>query len=185
MNTEFLTQGLERDRYLKSLQLIDRFETELRRELERAGKQIVSENNDLFVGEGDPSWLKRRSHSSVLAHQRIDYTMSRVESSGDDPSNLVLNLGFRWVEPGKFGLDGNGALTITSYRIKNGSDEEYHNVMQATRNGDWDVCIADDPFGSYPATFYVPVETAEDVRDGYDLLSTHFEEFATMFGVEP
>ena len=34
MNTEFLTLGLERDRYLKSLQLIDRFETELRRELE-------------------------------------------------------------------------------------------------------------------------------------------------------
>jgi hypothetical protein len=183
MTNDFLTQGLENDRYLKAVQLIERFESELRNELERAGREIVTANPELFIDDGDPNWIKKRSHSSVIAHQRVDYTMSLVNSTDEDASNLVLNLGFRWVEPGSFGRDGEGTLSIASYRIKNGPDDAYRDVMEATRTGEWGVSIGDDPFGSYPATFYVPVETAADIRESYDTLAAHFAEFAATFGV--
>lgn len=184
MNNDFLSEGLEDDRYLKALQLIDRFESDLRNELERAGTAIVTENPDLFIEDGNPNWIRKRSHSSVIAHQRVDYTMSLVGSTAEEASNLVLNLGFRWIQPGKFGHDTDGTLSVASYRIKNAPDEAYRDVMSATRNGGWDVSIADDPFGSYPATFYVPVEDTTGLREGYDTLASHFEAFATTFGTD-
>jgi hypothetical protein len=182
MTNEILAQGLANDRYLKAVQLIEQFETALHRELKQAGKQIVTDNPERFVDDGYPNHVIKQSHSKVIAHQRIDYTMDRVDSPGGNGSNLKLNLGFRWVEPGKFGEETTGALSAVTYRIKNGSDDEYQSVIEDTRNDDWDVKIADDPFGSYPATFYVPVETAEEIQPAYDALAAHFKEFGDQFG---
>ena len=116
MNDEFFTQALQGNRYLKAIQLINRFETELEHELKRFGDQIVEVTPDQFETGVEGRWNNRRSSGSVIAFARVDYDLDRVSSADDDAADLTLNLSFRWVEPGEYGhADVDGALTLLSY----------------------------------------------------------------------
>jgi hypothetical protein len=80
MNDEFFTKAIEEDRYLKAIQLINRFETELRRELEHIGNQFVKENPQLFVDTVEPSWnilVARKTDNSLAYRKKCIYYRSR------------------------------------------------------------------------------------------------------------
>lgn len=186
MDDEFFTKALQEDRYLKAIQLLDRFEAELRRELERVGDELVEDHPELFVRDAEADWNNGRSSSSVLAFARVDYVMDRLRSADEDAQNLKLNLSFRWVEPSQLGFyDVDGVLTVAVYKIKRAPPEDHQRVVESTRKEDWSVQTADDAFGNAPGVFYLPVETAADFREAFDTLSDHFSTFGTTYGVEP
>lgn len=187
MNDEFFTQALTSNRYLKAIQLINRFESELKEELIRFGDRIVEANQDQFEYGVEASWNNSRSSGSgsVIAFARVDYDMDRRNSSDDDASNLTLNISFRWVEPGGYGHpDVEGAFTLLSYKLKHVREDDYNDVKQRTREEDWSIEFADDAFRNAPGIFYVPVETAEEMEEAERKLQNHFAEFVTMYGVK-
>ena len=184
MNDEFVTQALQEDRYLKAVRLTDRLETELERELERSGDNFVAENRSLFRDNVDASTKVRPNSASHIAYIRASYEMIRIPEA-DSSDNLELELYLRWVDPDKFGFTNcDGALCAASYKIKNALREDHKEVERLTEEGDWDVQCADDPHGRDPGTFYIPVETASEIREAYDNLSGHFSEFGTMYGMD-
>ena len=184
MNDEFVTQALEKDRYLKAVRLTDRLETELERELERYGDDFVAENPTLFADNVDASTTVRPISKTHIAYIRASYDMSRVPEA-DSSDNLKLRLYLRWIDPDKFGhTDSDGALCAASYKIRYARREDHREVERLTEKGDWDVQCADDPHGRDPGTFYIPVETAAEIREAYDTLSDHFSEFGTRYGVD-
>lgn len=184
MNDEFFTQALQGNRYLKAIQLINRFETELEHELKRFGNQLVEANPGQFETGVEGRWNNRRSTSSVIAFARVDYDLNRVSSVTDGAADLTLNLSFRWVDPGEYGhVDIDGALTLLSYKIKQLPVDDYDAVSQATREDEWSVYFADDAFSNAPGIVYVPVETAAEMKDAGRALQEHFEEFVSMYGV--
>lgn len=186
MNDEFFTKAIEDDRYLKAIQLINRFETELRRELEQIGNQFVEENPQLFVDGVEPSWNNSRSSSSIIAFARVDLVMNRFESVDGDARNLKLNISFRWIEPGELGhQDVDGALSLLSYKIKRANEEDHERVKQETREEEWPVFFADDAFNNSPGIIYVTVETAHDLRIASEQLRDHFEAYGPSYGVNP
>jgi len=184
MSNEFLTQGLENDRYLKAVQLIERFETELRRELERIGDDIVSDNPDLFVDEVEASWNNNSSAGSIIAFARVDYQMDRTTSTADDDRKLKLNISFRWIEPTQLGHQNvDGTLSVVSYKIKYANPDRYSDVQESTRSEEWDdILCADDVYNNSPGIFYIPVNTAEEMREAHEQLKSHFEAHASMYG---
>jgi len=185
MNDEFFTQALQGNRYLKAIQLINRFETELEHELKRFGDQIVEANPYQFETGVEGRWNNRRSSGSVIAFARVDYDLRRVSSADDDATDLTLNHSFRWVEPGEYGhADVDGALTLLSYKIKQLRAEDYETVSQATKEDEWPVHLADDAFSNAPGIIYVPVETAAEMQNAEQTLQEHFEEFVSMYGVK-
>lgn len=184
MNDEFITQGIQKDRYLKAVRLINRFETELRRELERAGDAIVAENSNLFVDSVEADWKNSRSSGTIIAFARVDYRMDRVSSTDDETRNLKLNISFRWIEPMELGhTDVDGALTVASYKIKRASPEVHRSVKEATREGDWpEIQFADDAFNNAPGIAYIPVETGEELRQAHETLAEHFSTYGPRYG---
>ena len=184
MTDDFLTQGIQADRYLKSIRLINRFETELRRELERVGDAIVAENQDLFVDGVEADWKHSRSSGTIIAFARVDYLMDRVSSKDTSMQNLKLNISFRWLEPTEVGhTDVEGALSVASYKIKRASSEAHREVKDATREDDWsEIEFADDAFNNSPGIFYIPVETSEELRQAHETLAEHFSTYARKYG---
>lgn len=184
MTDDFITQGIQADRYLKSIRLINRFETELRRELERAGDAIVAENQNLFVDGVEADWNNSRSSGTIIAFARVDYLMDRVSSKEDESRNLKLNLSFRWIEPMELGhTNVDGALAVASYKIKRASPEVHRSVKDATRDSDWpEIQSADDAFNNSPGIFYIPVETSEELRQAHETLAEHFSTYAPRYG---
>ena len=49
----------------------------------------------------------------------------------------------------------------------------------------WNLRFGDDQYNNVPGLFYVPVETAADVRDAMDLLDVHFAEFGDYWRDDP
>jgi hypothetical protein len=184
MSESFLTAGLQDDRYLKAIQLIERFETELRRELERIGDEIVSDNPELFVDGVEASWNNSRSSGSIIAFARLDYQMNRPTSTADDDRKLKLNISFRWIEPTQLGHQNvEGALSVASYKIKYANPDRHIEVKESTRSEEWnDISCADDAFNNSPGIFYIPVNTAEEMHEAHDRLKAHFEAHASMYG---
>ena len=183
MNNDFITTGIQKDRYLKATRLVERFETELKREIRNAGDEIVAENPHLFANGVEGDWNHHLySTGPVLGFARFDYVMNRQNPKSG--KSLKLNFAFRWVEPSKIGHDADGALSIVSYKIKNALDDDYRTVMEATRNEDWGVQVGNDPHDSYPASFYVPVRSLEEIRIGHEKIMQHFSEFGRIFGEE-
>lgn len=179
-----LSGGLEQDRYLKAVQLLNRFETELRRELERIGDTIAAANRRQFVDNVSASWNNNRSAGSIIAFARVDYELDRQLSAANGGDDLTLNLSFRWIDPTQLGhTDVEGALTILSYKIKQLDAETYTTVSQQTQTDEWeDISCADDVFNNAPGIFYIPVETAEDIDAVGEQLQAHFEANVSSYG---
>lgn len=186
MNNEFITRAIENDRYLKAIRLINRFETEIRGELERVAEEFVRENSELFVDGPEPSWNNSRSSGRIIAFARVDYPMERISSTAADADRLTLNTAIRWLDPAKYGHpDTDGALCVVSYKIKNCPRDDYERIKEQTLSEDWGINFCQDAFSSAPGVLYVPVESAEEITTGFETLKKHFSTYVSDYGVEP
>lgn len=112
--------------------------------------------------------------------------MDRVRSVEQSSNQLKLNISLRWIDPADWGYqDTDGALFVTSYKIKNASQDDFETVKQETLNEDWDCHFAKDQFNNAPGVTYIPVETAADITDAHEILKGHFSKFGRSYGVDP
>lgn len=64
MTEDFLTKGLQNDRYMKARQLVEQFRETIEVELREIGQEMVARNPELFIDdvEGNES-SQTRSHT--------------------------------------------------------------------------------------------------------------------------
>lgn len=185
MNDEFVTEAIQNDRCLKAARLLDRLKKELKTEIERVGSRIVEENRELFADDVRSKVRVKFNSSTVLASARDNLNLYRVNP--DKPGDTQkLNISLRWVDPLDWGEeDVDGALCAACYKINGGHAADFNYVKQETINGEWNLGFGDDQYNNAPGLFYVPVETAADVRDAMEVLEAHFAEFGDCWGVDP
>ncbi|WP_276260597.1 hypothetical protein [Haloglomus litoreum] len=181
MTDDFLSKGLEQDRYLKAIRLTDQFETSIEGRLRQVGQEMRARKPELFASDDAGSENTGRDSSSSLAFARIDYPLSRVRDQGSN-KQLKLNVHLYWVKPEQYNRDDieEGALRGFGYKIKTASSEDEQRVKEQTR--DWDLETAQDPFG-YRVIFYKHVSSIADIEDTSETLVEHFGEFGDEFGV--
>lgn len=184
MTDEFITQALQQDRYLKAIELINRFETEIEHLQKHAGKRIIEENRGLFVRDATASYKSRRDSSNTLAFARTDFKMSRFTSEGPESDRLKMSLMIHWNDPSILGHNEvEGALAVASLRIKNLHRDEFQSVRNATLEEGWKgIQFGEDPFGNSPGILYSPVETKQDIDRAYEQLAAHFQEYGENYG---
>lgn len=180
MTDEFLTKGLQNDRYLKATRLVDQFESEIVQELRRYGDRMVDENPELFETGVEGSKNVSSSSGSALGYARLDYRMNRVRGPEDD-STQKLNIHLYWVTPEQYNRpDVDGALRAFGYKIKNADSDAEERVVAQTR--DWELHTAADPFGRR-TVFYGHVDSADELKQTGERLVEHFSTFGREFGV--
>jgi hypothetical protein len=186
MNDEFITQSIEEDRYLKALRLTDRFETEVEGELRRVADEFTSENENLFEEEVNHRFGFNRDPGPVIAHARINTNMNRVASKKESADTLTLNITLRWLDPAEYGLSHiDGTLCVTAYKINGAISDDHNRVKQRTKSDSVDVQFFRDAYNNAPGLVYVPVETAAEIRNGFETLKQHFGEYGEEYGVDP
>lgn len=185
MNKDFVTEGLRDDRCLKAYRLVNRFETEIRAEIKRTGKEIVESNPGLIDSEPGSNFKASWDSGTIIANFRDNLRMNRVNA--DTPSNrLKLNLSVRWVDPIDWGeRDVEGALCAACYKINNGAKGDFQRVKDETVTGEWNIRIGDDQFSNAPAIFYIPIESGEDLQTASQTIQQHFTEYGDYWGVPP
>jgi hypothetical protein len=186
MNEEFITKAIENDRYLKATRLVDRFESDVVRELKNTHKSLIEDNEELFMD--DTSLSKNITSRSSLATIRVDSYLRNVEPDVEDSQHLRLNIALEWMEPEERGEQkpGGGTLSVVHYKIKGGPREDYDRVKRMTKESDeWDIRFGDDIWKRDRGVFYIPIEDATDMEDGLETLSEHFSEYGDEFGVSP
>lgn len=186
MNDEFITRAIENDRLLKAIRLVDRFETEVEGELRRVTDDFISENEDLFDDDVNRRFNLTKIAGPVITHARVNTNMNRVSSTNDSADTLTLNITLRWLDPAEYGYSGtDGALCVVAYKI-NGADSDDHNrVKRRTIEEDWDVEWCRDAYDNAPGMVYIPVESAEEIREGFNTLKEHFWKYGSEYGVNP
>lgn len=179
MTNEFLTKGLENDRYMKARQLVEQFDKEVVVALRSIGEEMVSRNRGSF----DESATARESTSTAsntFPFARVDYPLSRFRSRDDD-TRLVLNVHLYWDDPRNYTRqDIDGALRALGYKIKHIADSDEQRVVEETR--DWPIRTAENRFGGETA-FYEHVRSAEDIDETGERLVEHFSAFVGDYGV--
>lgn len=180
MTDEFLTQGLQSDRYLKAFKLVTQFETEIKAVLRNVGQQMMTEHPDLFEPGTTGSEHKQRGRSSILAHTRVNYPMTRVPKPGSEDL-LRLNVHLYWRNPAECGrTDVDGALRAFGYKIKGLSDDDDDRVATETR--DWPLETSDNPWDSN-TVFYRHVSSVDEIEQTAEILVDHFARFGPEYGV--
>ena len=179
MSNDFLTKGLENDRYPKARQLIKQFKKELEVELRNIGDQMVEENREWF-NSGVEGRESSSTKSNTLPYTRIDYPMARVQSR-ENETTLKLNVHLYWSSPSKYNRkDIDGVLRALGYKIKNVSESDEQRVASKTR--DWPLQVAENRFGGEKA-FYRHVSTAGEVENTGKQLVEHFSTFGNEYGI--
>lgn len=179
MTDEFLTKGLENDRYLKAVRLADQFEEEIIAELRTIGQRMVDENRELFDANVKGS-RNTSSSSTTFPHARIDYPMARLQSQ-ESSTTLTLNVHLYWCDPKEYNrTDIDGALRALGYKIKNVAEMDEQKVMAETR--DWPIQTAENRFGGEMA-FYRHVSSADEVEETGEQLVEHFSSFGDEYGM--
>lgn len=182
MTDEFLTKGLQDDRYLKALRLIDQFEEEIEATLRRFGQRMVAEQPDLFETNPDGDTRTNQNPSSLLAHTRVNYPMAGAKAPEDDQTWL-LNVHLYWVNPTQYNrTDVDGALRAFGYKIKNADTEIDDQVVEKTRAGDWSLDTAENPYDSN-IVFYSHVSSADEIKETADALVNHFSTFGDEYAI--
>jgi hypothetical protein len=181
MTDDFLSMGLQSDRYLKAVRLADQFEDEIRVALQQVGEEMIAENPELFDSPVEGMENVTRSSGSVLAVARIDYPMNRVQSE-DNGRNLRLNVHLYWCDPTQYNrADIDGALRAFGYKIKRASKSDDERVAAQTR--EWALQVAKDPFSS-GRVFYRHVSSVDEIEQTGEKLVEHFSEFGSEYGIE-
>lgn len=183
MNEEFITKGLENDRYLKAVRLYKQFEEEMFTTLENVSKDVIEAKPAWFVDDVEFNLNETRRRTEPLGHLRVDSKMSRVNEAGD---RLKFHVCIEWTQPEvhRHDEDIDGTLSIIFYKIKNLDRGDYERVRKKTKQDDrWDaICHDDDIWNSDYGIFYIPVNSATDVEEGFELLTQHFLEYGDEYG---
>ena len=178
MEEEFLTKGLEKDRYLKAVKLSEEFEKEVYRTIRDVFDELVEEEKDLFAEDVSPD--KRNNPAggySTLATLRIDYRLALKEK---DSPNKALNVGLEIVDEGKQyqDMDSDGSLSYVYYKIKNDDEQNFMKVKSQTE--DPNINFGEDMWNNAPGIFYILVKEGEDLKDGLRRLRDHFSKFGAV-----
>ena len=184
MTDEFLTQGLQNDRYLKAIQLIEQFEDEIEATLRNFGQQMVDEHPGLFATDLEGDTRTNRSPGSALAHTRVNYPMSGPRARDVDQT-WRLNVHLYWVDPAQYDrTDVDGALRAFGYKIKYAPEELDREVVRETRARDWSLDMSENPYDSNIA-FYRHVSSAVEMEEAANTLVDHFSKFGDAYASSP
>jgi hypothetical protein len=178
MTEEFLTGGLQSDRYLKALRLVDQFESEIEAVLSEFGQQMIDQHPELFDSGPDTRVRTNQSPSSALATHRINYSMNGPQAPD---SGQQLNVHLYWVPPTEYGrTDIDGALRAFGYKIKGADQDVDEGVVEQTRAADWPLITSSNPFDSNIA-FYRHVNSVADISETVETLVDHFSTFGDEY----
>lgn len=183
MTDEFLTEGLENDRYLKALRLIDQFEDEIEAILLEFDQRMVNEQPDLFDRSTDPNLNTNRSPTNGLALHRINHPMKGLRAP-DSSKAQRLNVHLYWMPPTEYGrTDVDGALRAFGYKIKGADGDVDDRVIEQTRAHDWPLETSGNPYDSN-TTFYRHVSSITEIEETAEILVKHFSEFGDEYAVD-
>ena len=180
MTDEFLTQGLQNDRYLKAVQLIEQFEDEIEATLRNFGQRMVAEHPGLFATNPDGDAHTNRSPGSALAHTRVNYPMSGPRARDMDQTRK-LNVHLYWMPPTEYNrTDVDGALRAFGYKVKYADQDPDDWVVEQTRAGDWSLETSGNPYDDN-TVFYRHVSSAAEIEETAETLVNHFSEFGDAY----
>lgn len=180
MTQEFLTEGLQSDRYLKAIRLIEQFEDEIEATLHEFDQQMVDQQPELFDPSTEPNLRTNRSPGNGLANHRINHAMQGPLAPDGD---LRLNVHLYWMPPTEYNrTDIDGALRAFGYKIKKADTAIDDQVVEQTRAGDWSVDMSGNPYDSN-TTFYKHVSSISEIEDTMETLVEHFSEFGDQYAV--
>lgn len=178
MTDEFLTKGLQNDRYLKAIQLIEQFEDEIEAILRDFNQRMVDEHSGLFDSRSNLNIRSNRSPSSGLATHRINHPMNG-ERAPD--TNQRLNVHLYWMPPTEYDrTEVDGALRGFGYKIKGADEEMDKETAGKTRAGDWPIKMSGNPYDSN-TVFYREVSSKAEIDETVDILVDHFSEFGENY----
>lgn len=181
MTDEFLTKGLQNDRYLKAIQLIEQFEEEIETILLELDKRMVDEHPNLFDSSSGPSVRTSQSPSSGLAFTRINHQMNGHRIP--DSRNQRLNVHLYWMSPTEYGrTDIDGALRAFGYKIKDADQDVDNRVAKQTQTRDWSLETSGNPYDS-STVFYNHVSSAAEIEETAETLVEHFSEFGDEYTI--
>jgi hypothetical protein len=188
MNEDFITDGLDGDRYLKATKLVHRFQTELTAAINDVSRSVIDDHPDLF--DPDVSLDEKvlaADASQTLATIRTEFAMNFETDDGDTPK---LNVAVEWVEPEQQGEGDafDGSLCYAMYKIQHGSESRLETVKDQTTTSDrWDnLRFGEDQWYHYakhaPGIVYIPVKDGPQTRNALQTLRRHFtEEYAPLY----
>ncbi|QCJ45978.1 hypothetical protein [Haloprofundus sp. MHR1] len=180
MTDEFLTKGLQNDRYLKALQLVDQFEDEIEAMLLEFGQRMVDQQPDLFDRRTDPSVKTTQSPSTGLASHRMYHSMDGPRAP-DSGKNQRLHVHLYWMPPTEYArTDVNSALRAFGYKIKSADTDVDDWVAEQTRARDWPLQTSGNPYDSN-TVFYNHVSSAAEIEETAETLVEHFSEFGDAY----
>jgi len=136
MDEDFLTDGLQSDRYLKATKLVHRFESEVTEIINEVCKEIIDAHPELF---DDDAALEEKvlgaEANQTLATNRTEFSMNFENAGGYTPK---LNIALEWVKPEQQGKEDayDGSLCYVMYKIQHGSETQFGNVKQRTESQD-------------------------------------------------
>lgn len=178
MTDETIRGGIEDDRYLKALKLVDQFETSVLDTLEGAGREMLSRNGFDLETSFDRECFGE-DYSATLATIRTECKLHR---DGNPERPPKLNLALEWVDAGDGDAGDEGPLCYVQYKIQHGSQDAFHGVRAATEtDSSWSVIeFGEDQWyhasKHAPGTIYVPVADDAELGAHLEVLVEHFSE---------
>ena len=185
MNDEFVTNAIEKDRYLKAMRLVDQFESEIMRELKNTCKAIIEDNDDLFPDDVSLDTYKF-DNSDSLRTIRVKCPLNRVESHDEGSDTVTFYLAIEWTEPEDRGEDTptGSALCVAHYKLLPTPRDDYESVKAQTEDaGDWSIRFGDDVQNSDRSVYYIPITDAAEMDDALSELRDHVSTYGHEYGV--
>jgi hypothetical protein len=181
MTDEFIAQGLEADRYLKAMRLVDQFDSEIEAKLQQICGRMEEAHPDLFSPDASMSPLTKRSPNPAIAFSRVNYPMARKKSA-TNAEQLTLNVHLYWRDPtDTVQRDIEGTLRQFGYKIKGAKPADDQAVIDRMDSDTLET--TDNPWDSNKC-FYRHVQSLEALTSTADALVEHFAEHGPTYGVE-
>lgn len=186
MDEDFITDGMNSNRYLKATKLVHRFESEIREAINETCRTIINDHPELV--DGDPDLREKvlaAGTSRTLATIRTEFRMNVENEDGDRP---LLNIAVEWAEPEQQDEEENydGSLCYVMYKLQHGSKNRFQAVREHTDPHDWnELRFGDDLWYHHskhaPGIVYISVENGAEIVDALESLRRHFsEEYAPV-----
>lgn len=183
MNDDFITKGIENDRYLKAVRLYKEFEEEIYQTLSNVAQDVIEAESEWFPDDPEQDENLTRRRTEPLGHIRLDTEMARVNADGEP---LQFHVCIEWTQPDVHRHEGetDGNLCIVFYKIKNLEREVYEEIRERTQQDDtWAAIHFDnDLWNSDLGLFYIPVEGGPEIKAAFGTLKDHFIEFGESYG---
>jgi len=133
MNEEFITNGLDDDRFLKADTLVRRFRGQIRHELEAVLESLVETHEQLFETEPDLDYEAFGTDNlRTLTTIRVETELAQEH---EEYGTRLLNVGVEWVDPEeqRFQDFSDGALCYVLYKIQRGTETRFEKVKDTTK----------------------------------------------------